>query len=201
MFRRALLILLTLTAAGSAVLAIATQHKVLIYWPNNATVPCWWKLYTAQADRGHFRIAFESYGKWQPLSQRELEQREAEARLWYFSVPLVDSPWTWRDWLRYHGFSAYCLDETTFSTAYEGGRAVEVKVKRRQIGCGLPAWFVCVVTGFYPTIAFIRGPMLRRRHRRKRGLCERCAYDLTSNTSGVCPECGTQIRVGEAASL
>ena len=31
----------------------------------------------------------------------------------------------------------------------------------------------------------------RLRHRRRRGLCERCGYDLTGNVSGTCPECGT----------
>ena len=27
-----------------------------------------------------------------------------------------------------------------------------------------------------------------------RGQCPRCGYDLTGNTSGVCPECGGQVR-------
>ena len=31
----------------------------------------------------------------------------------------------------------------------------------------------------------------RRYRRHTRGLCVRCAYDLTGNTSGACPECGT----------
>ena len=26
------------------------------------------------------------------------------------------------------------------------------------------------------------------------GHCQRCRYDLTGNTSGVCPECGTQAK-------
>ena len=46
--------------------------------------------------------------------------------------------------------------------------------------------------GIYPTIAFICGP-LRRIRRRKRGLCPWCGYDLTGNTSGVCPECAAKI--------
>jgi len=29
--------------------------------------------------------------------------------------------------------------------------------------------------------------------RRRRGLCPICSYDLTGNTSGVCPECGKPI--------
>lgn len=41
----------------------------------------------------------------------------------------------------------------------------------------------------YPIIAFIRGP-LRRRRRRRHGLCAHCGYNLEGNVSGVCPECG-----------
>ena len=33
---------------------------------------------------------------------------------------------------------------------------------------------------------------LRRALRLRRGLCPACGYDLTGNTSGVCPECGGQ---------
>ncbi len=28
-----------------------------------------------------------------------------------------------------------------------------------------------------------------------RGHCRRCGYDLTGNTSGVCPECGVEVQV------
>ena len=44
----------------------------------------------------------------------------------------------------------------------------------------------------YPTLALVRGPVRRRRRRRK-GLCIKCGYNLTGNVSGVCPECGTTI--------
>ena len=37
-----------------------------------------------------------------------------------------------------------------------------------------------------------------QRKRVKLGLCARCGYDLTANTSGVCPECGS--KVAEAIS-
>jgi hypothetical protein len=200
MFRKVILILLTLTAVGSAVLGIATRQRPLYYWPKATTVPCEWKLYTAQSGRGHFRISFESYEEWQPLSQEELKQREAEAKFMLISIPPVDSPRTWRDRLSDYGFSAYSGNATAFGTGSEGERAVEMKTEVLSIGCGLPAWFVCVAAGAYPAIALVRGPMLRRCYRRKRGLCERCAYDLTGNTSGVCPECGTPTRVGEVAT-
>ena len=38
----------------------------------------------------------------------------------------------------------------------------------------------------------------RREKRRVKGLCEHCGYNLTGNTSGTCPECGTPV-AGKAA--
>jgi hypothetical protein len=38
------------------------------------------------------------------------------------------------------------------------------------------------------------GVRLLRGHRRlRRGCCPACGYDLTGNTSGTCPECGTAV--------
>jgi hypothetical protein len=56
----------------------------------------------------------------------------------------------------------------------------------------IPLWCPIVLFAFYPTIAFIRGP-LRRYRRRRKGLCLKCGYDLTGNVSGVCPECGAEV--------
>jgi len=38
----------------------------------------------------------------------------------------------------------------------------------------------------------------RVRRRRPPGSCGKCAYDLTGNTSGVCPECGSSVAGGKA---
>jgi hypothetical protein len=65
---------------------------------------------------------------------------------------------------------------------YESFRSVMYAI---SIPPWLPVVFFCVAPG----VAFARGP-LRRRLFRRRGLCEVCAYDLTGNISGVCPECG-----------
>jgi len=56
----------------------------------------------------------------------------------------------------------------------------------------IPLWMPFILFATYPTIAFIRGP-LRRYRRRKRGLCIRCGYNLTGNTTGVCSGCGAGI--------
>ena len=36
----------------------------------------------------------------------------------------------------------------------------------------------------------IERPEVLARRRKRLGLCVQCGYDLTSNLSGVCPECG-----------
>ena len=59
-----------------------------------------------------------------------------------------------------------------------------------MLGLIAPCWAAFVLLGFYPTLAFIRGP-LRRRRRRKRGLCVKCGYNLTGLPEPRCPECGT----------
>jgi hypothetical protein len=54
---------------------------------------------------------------------------------------------------------------------------------------GCPPWFLVLLFGFYPALAFtLRSVRLRRR--RRRNLCIHCGYDLTGNVSGICPECG-----------
>ncbi len=53
-----------------------------------------------------------------------------------------------------------------------------------------PLLLVVAVFLAYPLWVYITRPYERWR-RRCRGLCVVCAYDLTGNTSGVCPECGT----------
>ena len=59
----------------------------------------------------------------------------------------------------------------------------------------LPLWFLMILFSTYPAIAFVRGPLrqYRRHRRRKCGLCIQCSYDLTGNVTGICPECGKEI--------
>ncbi len=56
-----------------------------------------------------------------------------------------------------------------------------------------PYWLLIGLTGSYPAIALIRGP-LRRYRRCRRGRCITCGYNLKHNVSGVCSECGTKVR-------
>jgi hypothetical protein len=42
-----------------------------------------------------------------------------------------------------------------------------------------------------PILIYPLLPAVKRRKRRKLGLCPICEYDLRGNESGICPECGT----------
>lgn len=56
-----------------------------------------------------------------------------------------------------------------------------------------PSWMFIPVLGAYPSLYFLVVGI--RRLRRRAGHCLHCDYDLTGNESGVCPECGTAIKV------
>jgi hypothetical protein len=60
----------------------------------------------------------------------------------------------------------------------------------------VPLWFVFAVWSVLPLRWWWlwRGRW-RREWRIRQGRCGRCGYDLTGNTSGVCPECGAKIPV------
>lgn len=55
----------------------------------------------------------------------------------------------------------------------------------------IPTWPLFLLLGLYPTYALVFARKRRRDYRRRRGLCVKCGYDLTGNTTGTCPECGT----------
>jgi len=100
-----------------------------------------------------------------------------------------------------------CLKRDTWQARWEGeSRGILPSLRRTarltatgsafQESCwlDLPLWIPFVLCVAYPTVVLVRSPYLfRKRYRRKHGLCIRCAYNLTGNTSGICPECGTRI--------
>ncbi len=69
----------------------------------------------------------------------------------------------------------------------------------RWTAVGGPFWFVLLLTVPVP---YLWWRALRRKARRRScGLCAACGYNLTGNTSGACPECGTAVaeKAGEGA--
>ena len=81
-----------------------------------------------------------------------------------------------------------------FHLAFQASTVAPGELEHRyQLWClSIHLWIISLLLLAYPAIAFIRGPY-RRHRRRKKGLCLKCGYNLTGNTSGVCPECGERI--------
>lgn len=78
----------------------------------------------------------------------------------------------------------FAYRSTTFGPL-PGSTAPTIQVRGLRMDTGVPMGLFIA----YPFVAFVRAQYRRRRH--KPGHCLNCEYDLTGNTSGVCPECGT----------
>jgi hypothetical protein len=65
-----------------------------------------------------------------------------------------------------------------------------------SIACRVPWWVLLLLFGVYPTVQFVRKKRqeYQKTRRLEHGQCNACGYDLTGNTSGVCPECGCATR-------
>jgi hypothetical protein len=72
-------------------------------------------------------------------------------------------------------------------------RKVDGALGYRTWWIGFPMWVPLTLFAAYPTLACI-GWALRGYRRRRRGLCVKCGYNLTGNVSGVCPECGAEVK-------
>jgi len=83
--------------------------------------------------------------------------------------------------------------ETPLGFGWYARRIIHEGVTWKHVQLESPGWALVAALIAYPTIAFIRGP-LRRWRRRRKGRCLKCGYNLTGNVSGVCPECGTEVR-------
>jgi hypothetical protein len=63
--------------------------------------------------------------------------------------------------------------------------------RRLDFGGWLPCTLFVLLAGLRVAL-WLRGPY-RRHYRRRHNLCLTCGYNLTGNTSGRCPECGTAV--------
>lgn len=60
----------------------------------------------------------------------------------------------------------------------------------------MPDWLVILVGAVLPAWCLTR--WVQRFRRRRQNHCSVCSYNLTGNTSGICPECGTPVPEGPA---
>ena len=86
---------------------------------------------------------------------------------------------------RRHAFSGFVVEKSAPGLQINGSRWILVVV---------PLWAPLAVFAAWPTLWGVRRS-LRSWLRRRASLCTKCAYDLTGNLSGVCPECGKPIVV------
>jgi predicted amidophosphoribosyltransferase len=62
-------------------------------------------------------------------------------------------------------------------------------------------WILILLFLWFPVLWLLDQHHGLPARRRLRGLCGKCGYNLTGNTSGVCPECGTPIAAKRAAAV
>lgn len=67
--------------------------------------------------------------------------------------------------------------------------AVDSSIKSESIR--IPTWMI--VLAFLLLPLWREGRRFAKRRRSHMNRCEKCGYNLTGNTSGTCPECGTAI--------
>lgn len=87
-----------------------------------------------------------------------------------------------RHWWERFGF-AHVDQEATIAGMTSSVKAV-----------GLPHWLVAGIFAVLP-VQWLRRSLKHRRARRRQAAsqCVGCGYDLTGDTSGKCPECGTPV--------
>jgi hypothetical protein len=75
------------------------------------------------------------------------------------------------------------LDQTRFASGSGAKRS-----EQNQLAVGISPWLAAILLAALPAAR-----MIRRYRRPGPGFCPVCRYDLTANTSGICPECGTPL--------
>ena len=185
MIRKTIIVVLTLGAVGTVVLDIVSRQRPLIYFCDHIDQPAFWKLSTAQADRGKLRIGFESLGEFVHITEQDLPSAG------FYRAPFTPRPL--RNRLAKYGFYAGYYAAWSYGGGEdEADNYFHVKAMSRTVGFGVPAWFLFILVASYPALVFIRSIGWRRRYRKKHGRCVQCGYNLEGNVSGVCPECGTE---------
>lgn len=105
----------------------------------------------------------------------------------------------WSGWVRAYsgpdGTPLYLREwRAEFSSPTPGRRWSEPLPRREAFA--IPYWATLTFFALPPLLWL--APRSRRlfvrRRRRRLGLCLRCGYDLTSNTSGTCSECGEPVQ-------
>jgi hypothetical protein len=87
------------------------------------------------------------------------------------------------------GWGGFRWGSNELSTVTNNSPYTETKIP--FLMTSIPLWPLVLATAVLPLIALSRYGI--RRLKREPGHCQSCGYNLTGNTSGVCPECGTPV--------
>jgi hypothetical protein len=96
---------------------------------------------------------------------------------------------------RYGGAELFVADWPRRTIADVSAWTVATVGPHREVQVALPLWALAVVLGLIPVVSLLRWRVRSRvqQWRTIRGRCLSCGYNLTGNTTGICPECGTTI--------
>jgi hypothetical protein len=105
--------------------------------------------------------------------------------IWLLSTKIAayESGATNEDW--FHGLIQYKSQRLLGFCWFRG------PLQPLQSAASAPDWFVVILTAILPA-AWIAKRLSKARQRGHR-LCLICSYNLTGNSTGVCPECGTPV--------
>jgi hypothetical protein len=105
-----------------------------------------------------------------------------------FSFVRIDNPRNY-----FHGVAFFNVSELVPPPQFSwAGFAANDSTRQgiRFVQLVVPQWLIALATAVLPAIWVLRaGRRLRASHPQ----CTVCLYNLTGNTSGVCPECGTAV--------
>jgi len=180
MIRKALTILFVLLALGTATVALASLWTEIVLWDRQKPPPFGKSTLNPRLrlslSGGSLRAEYVHMALYPP----------ADWTLWPGPGTMsggvgkptrtVNNPFFEWEHTRY--------GDVTFQTANYVGVQTTSQGQVR-----VPLWGPIVLLLVYPAISLARGP-IRRRRRRRKGLCVCCGYDLRGSTSGVCAECG-----------
>ena len=189
MIRKAIIVVLTLGAVGTAVLWFSSHWSpILLQGPPTVERPWPWPPSVGRRPQTYVRRGILSI-KRHRLAGYTQSARDTAIEFFGFRFERSSHPIP-LPVLANSGGSLVAVTEcllarpTKTITSTQGVYRTHVQ---------FPLWAPFTLLAAFPTLAFVRGP-LRRWRRRKRGLCVKCGYNLTGLPEPRCPECGTKIR-------
>ncbi len=94
--------------------------------------------------------------------------------------------------VRYRHGSPLSVSPYAFFWNQAPGRTAGFGTRVRMTGVRTWVYLPVALLLAYPALAVGRDRW-RAHHRPKEGFCQQCAYDLTGNITGICPECGAPV--------